>query len=663
MEIKKLYIKKFIEISIFVFFFVLFQIIQFSRMYTYPFPSYWFLDYFLLLILASIIFIVKNTLFDQIYLSLLMLVIGVFCVANVTYFSNFGDVFSLFNLTMIGQGAQLAMNPSFFDFGFIAFIIFIYAFYVICLILFNKLFKIDNMQSLYKTNPLRKEKKHAEIKRRYCCLFSSMILLIGAFSVSENTLSDNNEIITMQKSANFRKYGTLTYYLKEINYVLNGSNTIDSADMKNYFTQYIDASSDYSGILKGKNVVIIMIETGDSLMLNSALTPNIASLSDKAIYCENNHSKNKTNISEFIGITGSAPSMGIQADKYEYYLPYSLPNMLGDDYKTMYFHDVGKDDFQDRDIYSRHILMPKLNFDESYFHEDIYSPDTPIWGWNGDYSLDSDTLDIVGDILVEQEEPFMAFYTSLSMHGPYVNPINESLLKSLYGEKLETAKEMGEYINPLADTINEQCIDNYMMAAMDFDKALGDLFAKFEAAGKLDDTLFVLYGDHDIYYPGADDIGLNLTLAGVDNIVYCPFDTTLFFYNPKLTEEYVKRNDTNRYSQFTSPYNIVPTILDLLGVEYNPNFYIGNSLFSEMMQQQQVFYSSELSSIFNDYYYSVDGSIINYVFDENAHCEEEFIVAAAQVLEKQNYLEKILTSDYFSDHNFSIYQPIKPRHN
>ena len=75
------------------------------------------------------------------------------------------------------------------------------------------------------------------------------------------------------------------------------------------------------------------------------------------------------------------------------------------------------------------------------------------------------------------------------------------------------------------------------------------------------------------------------------------------------------------------------------------------------MYNQQVFYSSELSAIFNDWYYSTDGSMINYVFDENAKQKVDFLNAVSKALEKQNYLEKILTSDYFSTHNFAAYNP------
>lgn len=654
---KKLFIKKGINIAWFFFIFIILQIVQFSWIFNFPFPDYFFLDYFCILALACLVFLVHNTVFDRIFLGILEFAVAFFVVANITFYQNFDSIFSLYNFGLSTQGIRVAFtNPSYYNFGLIGVVLAIYAVFLTALIIFNMKYKVDTCKDLLLKKLTDDKTPKKEMKRRYVSMAASLVVLIGSFATSNQVLDVNLGVITIQKNANMEKYGTLTYYLKEIDYLINGGHDLDDKDIIQYFGKNTDINSNYTGLLKGKNVFVIMIETGDSLMVNEALTPNMYSLTQNSIYCNNNHSKNKTNISEFIGITGVAPSAGIQANKYEYHLPFSLPNMLGDDYTTMYFHDVGTIFGNDTDIYSRAELMPKLNFDESYFHEELYSPDTPIWGWGGDYSLDSVTMDTVADEVLKHDEPFMAFYTSLTMHGPYVHPYNESRLERMYGDKLERAKEDGSYVNPLEGTVNEKAFDNYMMAAMDFDKGLGKVFSKFEEAGKLDDTLFVVYGDHDLYYVGEDGISLDLTLAGTDDLAYCPFNTTLFFYNPELTDVYKRRNGTNAFSIYTSPYNIVPTVLDLLGIDYNSNFYLSPSIFSdEMNEEMQIFYSIELSAFLNEYYYSTDGNFVDFVFDPDYHHEKEFLEAVHKVLEKQTYLESILTTDYFSTHDFDLY--------
>ena len=238
-----------------------------------------------------------------------------------------------------------------------------------------------------------------------------------------------------------------------------------------------------------------MIETGDDLMINEYLTPNMYALTQDSLYCENTLSKNKTNISEFIGLTGSAPTAGVLASRYDYNLPYSLVSQLNNiDYHTMYFHDTSAEPEHDMDLYGREVLMPKLGFDNSYFHEDLFGEDYPMWDWTGNYTFDSITMPIVTDTILQSDEPFFAFYTSLSMHGPYANRSNQKTLEEMYGEKLEYAKENNLWRNPLEiyAPIDAPCVDTYMMCAMDFDKALGEMFERFEEEGKLDDTLFVI---------------------------------------------------------------------------------------------------------------------------------------------------------------------------
>ena len=53
-----------------------------------------------------------------------------------------------------------------------------------------------------------------------------------------------------------------------------------------------------------------MIETGVDLNINEELTPNLYKLKTEGIDFINNHSKNKTNISEIIGIVGSVAKAG-----------------------------------------------------------------------------------------------------------------------------------------------------------------------------------------------------------------------------------------------------------------------------------------------------------------------------------------------------------------
>lgn len=655
----KISIKKISELGLFILFFIIFQIIQYNYMFGFSLPKYFFLDLMIISAFSLFIFIFKKTIFDKIYFITLMTLIVALAIANVTFIRAFGDIFSLYNLTMVKQGAAIA-DPTFFDFVFISIVVILYIIFIILL------FMIDQ----FVNKKITSDKIEFNRGRKIVTTLGAFALIIGSYSMALGSIryvesdygeSLKDQIVTMAKNANFKKYGTLSYYVQEIDYLIDGAPLIDDIDMINYFDRKVDTDNEFTGLLKNMNVVTIMIETGDRIMVNETLTPNLYKFINEGINCENNYSKNKTNVSEFIGITGSAPTAGVNSYQYEYELPYSVPNMMPSNYRTIYVHDVGGEGVNDRDIYSRKNLIPELDFEEYYFHEDLL-PDEPIWSWGGDYVLDSISLDKTCDKVFNDNlnEPFYLFYTSLSMHGPYVNCRNEAKLRSMYGEQLLYAKNNGLWVNPLEGTINENCLDVYMMEAMDFDVALGNLIQRFKDEGVYDNTLFYLYGDHDLYYNGEDDIPLSLTINGYDEMIHSDmYDTVMVLSNPKLNKKYEEvygsKNGQLTVSQFTSPYNVAPTILDLLGVKYNANFYMGNSIFSpQFYQTTQVFYSIELSSFFNLDFWTFEGKMVDRVFNENANAEE-FLKQTNYLMNKQAHMDVILTNNYFVDRDFSLY--------
>lgn len=622
------------------------ECISFAFMYNNPFSTYVFLDLIVFIILTVPIYFVKTRKFDIVYFSLLTLFLVILLIVNTNYYLVLGDIFSLQYLSYVGEGMSV-INADFINFFHLVTLFLIWIVFVLGLIYINV--KVN------KEKPLQLSYHFAS------SLIGTILLIISTASyfisfsgvvTYERNEKDNYliDLITLSKPQNFNDLGMLSYYAKESDYLYgnNNSSGLEIKEMANYLTSKVDSTSKYSGLLKDYNVVTIMIETGTSYMVNEQLTPNLYSMMQEGLNFENNYFKNKTNVSEYIGIVGNYPTSGLTGNKQEYVLPFTLPNMLSD-YNTMYFHDVGSK----RDIYSRKKLMPTLGFDKSYFHEDLL-PDVPEWNWGGDYPLDSETIEPVLDYMLKDiSKPIYAFYTSLSMHGPYVNPINRSKLASMYYKKLSKAIADEKWENPLQGTENERCIENFMLACMDFDVALGKMIDAFKEKGIYDNTLFVLYGDHDLYYDGADDKQLSFSLTSQDDITnYKLYDTVLLFYNKKLNEIYNNDSSNKCTKYFVTPHIVVPTILDLLGVKYNANLYMNDSVFSKNYTSNEIFYSYELSCFFNDKYLTSNGLEIEKVFDEKATTSQIFLQKVNEYVEKQTYVDKVYKSNLFKDYKY-----------
>ena len=123
---------------------------------------------------------------------------------------------------------------------------------------------------------------------------------------------------------------------------------------------------------------------------------------------------------------------------------------------------------------------------------------------------------------------------------------------------------------------------------------------------------------------------------------------TFIYTNPTLTKKYKEHNsisimDYAYYNDFTSPYIIVPTIFELLGIKYNPDYYTGVSIFQAETPLDNIFYSNELGSLFTDKIYTID------VSGEYLYQEEElpdsyltlFQVKITKLLEKINSIDKM----------------------
>ena len=297
--------------------------------------------------------------------------------------------------------------------------------------------------------------------------------------------------------------------------------------------------------------------------------------------------------------------------------------------------------------------MQTLGFDNIYFSLDINEERQWHNNYDGNYPLDSETIDDIMDrIAPANSTPYYSYWTTLSMHGPYTGTDNWNKFIELgYVDKLHQAMDNGLWENPcLDDPIEVQAqIEMVVCETMDFDFALGKLIRHLKDTNQYDHTLLVLYGDHETYYSVGIDRPLKEYVYNCEDEKYPKqFETMLFISNPTLTKKYKEHNsisimDYAYYNDFTSPYIIVPTIFELLGIKYNPDYYTGVSIFQTETPLDNIFYSNELGSLFTDKIYTIDVSG-EYLYQEEDLPDsylELFQVKITKLLEKINSIDKM----------------------
>jgi len=612
---------KFEIIITFILFYLLVEIVTFLWIDFSFLPKEFLIDFIIAFSIGSITFLIKSKKASIIYLSVVFGIILVLFLVNATMYDVYYDLFTIYQFQLLGEATD---------------VITIEHISILSIVVASGIGGLFYITMRYINRRLYKSSLPAKkyYPRGITCFMTSVLLVFAFFSIGtdaiEEFVTDSN--VTAFKRSSLEKYGILGYYTKEIDNLLerNDDIIIEPND------DDISTPTEYFGLLEDMNVITILLESVQSFAVNETLTPNLFMLAEDGLYFDNSYSENKTNVSELISITGNYPITPVNFESSTYDFSYGMPSVLFDlGYETNYLHD------NLASFYKRGYLMPDLGFENLYMHEELY-PGQEIYGWNGDYTLDSLTMGKMLPYISTTDGPFYSFWATLSTHGPYdYGAINiENFEEMGYFNAIDQAEAMGLWENCLADYSDKDAarIRHYQAAVMDLDVALGMMLDHLEEQGILDETIIVLYGDHNVYY---HEIYMK-RFEGNNDVSNMDMYTNYFaIYNPTLTETYLELSgdDDSTISKFVTPYNIVPTLYELLGIEYDTNLFMGSSIFDDT---EDVFYSIKLTSFFNENLFSDDGEEIIYYKNEYTEEELEAFREACELLrQKMDYINNV----------------------
>ena len=123
--------------------------------------------------------------------------------------------------------------------------------------------------------------------------------------------------------------------------------------------------------------------------------------------------------------------------------------------------------------------------------------------------------------------------------------------------------------------------------------------------------------------------------------------------NPELARAYrnysIACDNIITFGDFVSPYIIVPTILDILGIEYQQNNYFGTSIFRTTSIYDNIFYSHELGIYLS---HNLSASSLGvYGYDNDTTDEEKklFEEALVFVIQKIYYFDISYRNNEFAE--------------
>ena len=308
----------------------------------------------------------------------------------------------------------------------------------------------------------------------------------------------------------------------------------------------------YTGMFQGYNLVYITAESFYQVAISEEITPTLYRLTNSGFVFENYYTPNvlSTIGGEFQSLTGLFPSKDILPTwrTGNNYFPYGLATVFrGLGYSTFAYHDNGYT-FQDRNKYLKSQGFTNYLAIGNGLEKKINSN---IWPESDVEMMEATVPDYIGS-----ESPFLAYYMTVSGHMDYDFDGNNVI--SLWHR--DVVKDL--------DATEEA--KAYVATQVELDRALEKLISELEAGGKLDNTVIVLLADH---YPYA------LSKKAVDSLSSYQRDDVVEINHNSLII-WNSQMETVDVSKTCMSCDVLPTVLNLFGVDYDARLFTGRDILS-----------------------------------------------------------------------------------
>jgi len=346
----------------------------------------------------------------------------------------------------------------------------------------------------------------------------------------------------------------LTYHVSDVIKTVRNNDYEREVDKSLYIAPSAK-DSPYYGIANGRNVFVIQVEAMQNFLIGAVyegqeIMPNLNRIiGTDTFYFDNYYYQiggGNTSDAEFtVNNSLFAPESESGYVKYADNKYYGLPHILKDNgYSGAYaFHNyIGS-------FWNRETAYPYQGFDDYTSLEDMEETDMFEMGLS-DREMFRQTMEQIKTY----EEPFYAFYITVSSHYPYAIPLKD---RGITLKEEDSGTLFGLYIQSM----------NYV------DTVLGEFFDMLDKEGLYDNSIFVIYGDH--YALTNTDSANSSRILALTGKTYSIFDV----FNVPMIMHIPECGRTETISTPGGHIDVLPTLLCALGIDNDRSVMFGNNLF------------------------------------------------------------------------------------
>ena len=431
------------------------------------------------------------------------------------------------------------------------------------------------------------------------CLVAAAIVA-GAF-ISTLTGTDlsrlykqwNREYVVMKFGIYVYQSNDLIASLKPQISPLFGYDTA-AKEFREYYEEYPQDSEDneYTDILKGKNIIVIHAESFQNFVMDTEingveLAPNMKKLASEGMYFSNFYSQESVGTSsdsEFTYSTSLLPASSgtVFVSYWDRYYP-SIQKYLSNDGYYVFSMHANKGN-----MWNREVMHKQLGYDRFYNYTKDYDIDETIGLGLSDKSFFRQSVQKIKKINKKYDK-YYGLLIMLTNHTPFEGLEDTTDLDLTYTYKT-TDPETGEETEVVNNYLKDTTLGKYFTTVHYADQAIGELVDNLDKEGLLDDTVLVIYGDHDAkikrseydyYYNYNPEIDSKYSS---DDPRYDEFTKYEYELNRKVPfiiwtkDKDLQKKINKKVTTVTGMYDVLPTLGNMLGID--TPYALGHDVFS-----------------------------------------------------------------------------------
>lgn len=381
--------------------------------------------------------------------------------------------------------------------------------------------------------------------------------------------------------------------------------------MHEYFkNQTPSKKNEYTGMFKDKNLIVFVAEALSDIAIDPVLTPNLYKLYEEGFQFTNFYTPLfpvSTADGEYITDTSLLPKEGVWslARLDGNYMPYSYANVFENlGYTSQSYHN------NTATYYKRNSYLATMGYDSFKACGAGLDINCKIWPQSDLEMMEKSVDDYIKD------DKFLAYYMTVSGHLEYTRIGNMMVSRNW---------------NQVKDLSYSNKAKSYLACNIELDKAIGYLLKRLEEEGRLEDTVIAISGDHYPYGLTLDEVNELSDYVRDENfeIHHMPF----LLWNSEM--------ESVKVEKVASSLDVLPTILNLFGVEFDSRLLMGRDILSDA--DGLVIFSNRSFITEKGKYNALTG-----VMDTNEQVSEEYINQMnAIIYNKFKYSRLVLEKDYY----------------